>query len=418
MARLKSSQGYTLLLTLVIVVLLLLFTATFAIASMNQAKQVKKTDTSIISTSIAEMGAERYVNQLNRDYQSEFDTYRKCRIRAKNQNEISSCFNASLSRIQAVATNYIGDPQNNTKLHPVDGISYYYVSDVELQSNLLNLTVTGVSGTKSSDIIVTFKTDLNFNAVDTGFFELIEQSANSLYTNDIKKCVEQNSCAQLSLYNIQVTTDYYTFTNHPVTSMKYFYLLNGAQINQAFKDGSNFTNQSIFVPSTVSQELLFDKHIVLTSSQLEVPWIKIDHPMSQSYIQDSVVVLSKGFTSSNSRNPNGLQTSLSDNNRLPFVGSSKLCLKSTDTSSLKHVNLIYNDGTQNSSNVNVYYYSSNGTDQPRFRYNNVNVSIPYTGAWMNPVSLATFASNCKLEVPTLEPVTVPNESYLDTIIYN
>lgn len=60
MKYIQSDKGYTLLLTLVLVVLLIMITTTFTMASMNQAKQVVKTDNSIVATSLAEMGVEYY----------------------------------------------------------------------------------------------------------------------------------------------------------------------------------------------------------------------------------------------------------------------------------------------------------------------------------------------------------------------
>lgn len=64
MTNYLNQKGYTLLLTLVLVVLLLMLTATFTIASMNQQKQVSKTDDSFVSTSLAEMGVEYYQNRI------------------------------------------------------------------------------------------------------------------------------------------------------------------------------------------------------------------------------------------------------------------------------------------------------------------------------------------------------------------
>lgn len=60
----QRQEGYTLLLTLVLVVLLFLLTASFSIASMNQTKQISKTDGSFTSISLAEMGVEYYSDSL------------------------------------------------------------------------------------------------------------------------------------------------------------------------------------------------------------------------------------------------------------------------------------------------------------------------------------------------------------------
>lgn len=58
MKYVKSEKGYTLALTLVLVIIIFMFTASFTVASMNQTKQVVKTDQSFVEVSVAEMGIE------------------------------------------------------------------------------------------------------------------------------------------------------------------------------------------------------------------------------------------------------------------------------------------------------------------------------------------------------------------------
>lgn len=59
-------NGYTLLLTLIIVVLLFFVTTTFSMASINQKKQIDKTDDNFVATSLVEMGSEHIFAQTNK----------------------------------------------------------------------------------------------------------------------------------------------------------------------------------------------------------------------------------------------------------------------------------------------------------------------------------------------------------------
>lgn len=94
MKMLRRQEGYTLLLVLVLVVLLLMVTASFTVASMNQKKQIDKTDEAIVATSLAEMGAEYYqlhitdlvkkeYNNARTDFQSIIDTNEPNQIKIK-----------------------------------------------------------------------------------------------------------------------------------------------------------------------------------------------------------------------------------------------------------------------------------------------------------------------------------------------
>lgn len=89
MKYIQSNKGYTLLLTLVLIVILIMITTTFTMASMNQAKQVVKTDETIVATSIAEMGFEKYNIIVNNKFNDALIKYNSCDF----SNNAQSCLN-------------------------------------------------------------------------------------------------------------------------------------------------------------------------------------------------------------------------------------------------------------------------------------------------------------------------------------
>lgn len=81
----QNEKGYTLLLTLIIIIMITIFISSFALSALNQQKQVEKTDNTYEVTAIAEMGVEYYqakveaaieiarlkIEELNRQYESD-----------------------------------------------------------------------------------------------------------------------------------------------------------------------------------------------------------------------------------------------------------------------------------------------------------------------------------------------------------
>jgi len=81
----QNEMGYTLLLTLIIIIMITVFFSSFALSAMSQQKQVEKTDNTFEVTAIAEMGVEYYqakveaaieiarlkIEELKRKYESD-----------------------------------------------------------------------------------------------------------------------------------------------------------------------------------------------------------------------------------------------------------------------------------------------------------------------------------------------------------
>lgn len=96
MASATNQKGYTLLLTLVITVILFLIISTFTVASMNQNKQIKSTDTTFLATSNAEMGIEKFESVLNKEIDNNKTLYEACKNSGKSDYE---CYKTAYTTI-------------------------------------------------------------------------------------------------------------------------------------------------------------------------------------------------------------------------------------------------------------------------------------------------------------------------------
>lgn len=64
MGKLSNQNGYTLILTLILIIVFVIFSSTFAISALNHQNLVEKTDEKYEVTAIAEMGIEYYQNSI------------------------------------------------------------------------------------------------------------------------------------------------------------------------------------------------------------------------------------------------------------------------------------------------------------------------------------------------------------------
>ncbi|TQR14842.1 hypothetical protein [Psychrobacillus soli] len=87
MKKVHNEQGYTLLLTIVLISVVILLSATFTIKALSQQKQVERTDDTYEVTAITEMGVEYYrAKILNIISKYSNDTYNKLtELRVKNE---------------------------------------------------------------------------------------------------------------------------------------------------------------------------------------------------------------------------------------------------------------------------------------------------------------------------------------------
>lgn len=122
-----KQDGYTLLLTLVLVVLLFLVTATFTLASMNQTKQIEKTDDIFVATSLAEMGTEKSFTTIKNFIELEKESL----IKKINNTKNNTIINDSVKKSNI--ENYV--VESNRKL--LDQVRLYYDQElmVDNQTN-------------------------------------------------------------------------------------------------------------------------------------------------------------------------------------------------------------------------------------------------------------------------------------------
>lgn len=183
MKALNKQSGYTLIITLVLIVLILMFTATFSVASMNQAKQVERTDESYVALSMAEMGTEFVTNKINRIIITQQSSL-IADINLISKNLPAADYNSAIqskisSRKRETATqiiNYLRNLEDS-----IDGNTYYTASkkrtnynstneiDNLILTNTYNETIFGVSSTnggnakKSIDITINIPENIGIN---------------------------------------------------------------------------------------------------------------------------------------------------------------------------------------------------------------------------------------------------------------
>lgn len=158
MKYIQSDKGYTLLLTLVLVVLLIMITTTFTMASMNQAKQVVKTDDSIVATSLAEMGAEyleQFVGETIVNHQNLFKKYVE-----KNPSKTEKQYKDELERLHKLTISNIRSKLNGFKEEPFNEInSLYMISEIiyDDTKNLLSYSVLGQHQSTVKELTIDLK---------------------------------------------------------------------------------------------------------------------------------------------------------------------------------------------------------------------------------------------------------------------
>lgn len=403
MKKYANQDGYTLLLTLVIVVLLFLITATFTMASMNQQKQVVKTDDSFVAISLAEMGSEIIVPKVNQAIKSNQKDYFTCL-----SNKSVNCKSEFVSKVTSSINSYTAT-SDFINIRQVETNKTFSVADVTPLDDKIKIKIEG----NSNGTIKTIDNIFNLPKFDNLNQKPEEVTSTTLLTETVKKCIEQNvDCDLLSSYNINLEKNHFTPKNHTQLSSSYYYLMNSGTFGQIFK-GDGLSDVSLYANTVEKQQLHFDKHFKITSSIIEADYIKISHPPSQSYLLDSTIIA---------------KNIQSDKSGFEVFGSSKICFKSTSTASIENIFDFYvqskevNGKNYDSSSVKIYYYSDYNIDESsetlsktvKIRGQNVTIY----GAKKQALSKDTFNSYCSIKAPALTPQPSIQETYLSEIKYN
>lgn len=327
MKYIRSTQGYTLLLTLILVVLLLMITATFTMASMNQAKQVVKTDDSIVATSMAEMGVEHYTQLIDELVKTNTEAIASRYSVPENNKTYATIRQEQYTIFTNEILSYEGQVKN---LAPSN--HKYTLTDV---SNFVNnnqgisfsINITGTSGENSTTIKVDFSFNNVLNPLSVVMSDPSPQNFESFskIVNDYPEYVE-----------VYDSGNYANHVSFPANKILYFSI--DTTFGQAFNDGMN--GNKVY---SVSQ-LLFLKHTNFTNVNLEANNLRLDfNNTSQSFVDSSIFIV------------DSLNYEFNGSHKLPVRNKSKICIRNTRAG---------NDGflsdTTISSNSWVYFYQVDG----------------------------------------------------------
>lgn len=385
MMKFLRQDGYTLLLTLVLVVLLFLVTATFTVASMNQTKQIEKTDDTLVASSLAEMGAEKFSIVIQELLNEEKENYKDCLI--------TGSLNCSTD-FEEVISNYAStqakDLNNDNQ---VSSTQQFYVSNhskaISGSKEIYNVTVRGISNNTSRDIDIVYEIDISNEIQVSDPTEFSTYSSSTLLTPYIKECLEDDSCIDSldNRFHVSKTED--SFKNHnDFGSIKQIYVMDSLSIGHISKD-EGLTEFSIYVKDTLS----FDKFFELNSSFLEANKMNLSFNPNKSSINDTTLVFNDFHMALSSSNADGYIT---NKKLIPITGESKVCIrKSYDESVLKKI-FNFNDPEVKFITLAGTYDVDNGT------YNS-KTSLEKTykepgGATLNRVSPEIFNESCSVEI--------------------
>ncbi|MFC4356001.1 hypothetical protein ACFO0S_13145 [Chryseomicrobium palamuruense] len=216
MKYITSNRGYTLLITLVLVVLLIMITTTFTMASMNQAKQVVKTDNQIVSGAYSEMGVE-YSKET---YQSFFlktqnELYNLVRVNESwtNQQFNQAIINSKLSLLQSFTKtlynkfNRVNNPIeiqifnfSTNKFEKIATVNYINSTNMisYVNNNQFIIRSLGKEQATQKSIDITFTLPMNFGVTRTP--ETSKVTSDSVLNKFFNTfCIEQNKCVESRL---------------------------------------------------------------------------------------------------------------------------------------------------------------------------------------------------------------------------
>lgn len=255
-----KQDGYTLLLTLILIVLLFLVTASFTVASMSQSKQIVKTDESFVGTSLAEMGvefADEKIKKLYNDKKSAINTY----LLSKNRTELTipekDTYNLALkNEILAFKTNQKTLSATGSSSR-VDKFVFQDVTISELNELfLVKMKIDGQSGSAKKTITATFEID----KFDT------KNSSSYKKSSSFTEVIAQNPDKVVEILSGNIKNN--TNLSYPG---KIVHFKGDVTIGQQFNDG---LVDSYYYSSG---NIVFDKHSKFSNSSIESALVKIDH---------------------------------------------------------------------------------------------------------------------------------------------
>lgn len=423
--HLTNEKGYTLLITLGLVMMLMLFMFSFTRIAVSQKVQVEKTDSNIVTTALAEMGAEFYkeeiirdVNQLIADTATKMDQVKKTSTSytdlTTNMTALATTQNAELAAYYAntvymetastppsIVAGYTTIVDQQTRGYRLIERSNLNVEDSTLSLKVVGFTETDVS--EPIELFIELPEQLMWQGDKTESFITSYTFAQyaSLPNNDTIVVTNPINTANGQTYNFE--------------GEHFYYFQQGGTFNhQQFGSEGSLLNVNVLSGASLS----FEKHFQVKNSNLITTTLDLEFnsnsqtEIDSSHIIANRIIITKGSTEEQIVNPNN------DSQRVDFMNGSTVCLLpdpsisqaayDLNVSNLKNV-LLYKDTST------FVYRKSNGT---YYAYTRTGESALSTDFASDPI----YQSACNIRMAVEEEKTVfeaydPNNMRLADVIY-
>lgn len=193
---LKNNKGYTLFLTLVIIVFLSIFLMMFNGMILNHNKLVEHSDKIYEATSVAEMGIEHYrARILNKTYDyavnaanhlNELQQQKLQKEEVLSETEIISIKNYYISSLKNDLRNFL-NKEKTKKTNLID----YSIKTYNVNNRLITVIVQGTEGTREKEISMTIQLPENL-VLENGISEINHNNIVNPNTYPINNCSFKN----------------------------------------------------------------------------------------------------------------------------------------------------------------------------------------------------------------------------------
>lgn len=344
MKQVKSENGYTLLITLGLIMMMMLFMFAFTRIAVSQKAQVEKTDTSIVTTALAEMGAEYYKEQIVSDINTMILTTTQEMQAIKDQGLGYSALTAEMQDLAVEKNNalslyyasnyYMEQPTTPTEIKtgyttivepPSRGYRLIERSSFDPATETLSLKVVGFTEDEESEPIqvdLKLPSQLMWQGDKTDKFTSTFTFQEYATKNFADTKIELNAVSMPS-------GDSYNFTSHD-----FYHFTQGAVFNhQQFGDGASLDGINVLSGGT----LTFNKHVEIADSKIIGRTINVDFSSkAQTEISNSRIIANRlNITkSTDSEDVDPITGNINNAQKVDFQGNSSICLiRNPDTTS-------------------------------------------------------------------------------------
>ncbi len=336
MERVKSENGYTLLITLGLIMMMMLFMFAFTRIAVSQKAQVEKTDTSIVTTALAEMGAEYYKEQIVSDINSMIlesqnkmklisdqklsytDETQKMKALAEIQNDTLNLYYVSNYYVEQATTPADIKTGYTTIVEPPSrGYRLIERSSFDPATETLSLKVVGFTEDEESEPIqvdLKLPTQLMWQGDNTKKFE-----STFTFQEYATKNFDSTKVESTAVY--MPSGDSYKFTTHD-----FYYFTQGAVFNhQQFGVGASLDGINVLSGGT----LTFNKHVEIADTKIIGKTINIDFSSkAQTEILNSRIIANRlNITkSTDSEDVDPITGKINEAQKVDFQDNSSICL--------------------------------------------------------------------------------------------